>query len=199
MTDYTIRPYHQSDLPAVYRICVKTADCGEDASAGHEDPEILGHFFAGPYAALEPDLCFILVRDGQPCGYILGTRDSDAFFRRCEAEWFPVLRERYPMPPSGDKSPGAEMKRSIHLGILPSPEAEGFPAHLHIDLLPHAVGQGNGRKMMERFLGRLGELGVSGVHLGVARKNERAIAFYGRMGFHTVIEHDWGLLMGRAL
>jgi ribosomal protein S18 acetylase RimI-like enzyme len=199
MTEFAIRPYHPSDLPAIYHICVRTADCGEDGSAGHEDPEILAHYFAGPYAVLEPDLCFILTTGGQACGYVLGTRDSDVFYRRCEAEWFPVLRERYPLPPQDDASPGAWIKRSVHEGIAPDPDAEGFPAHLHIDLLPQAVGQGNGRKLMDRFMDKLRELSVPGVHLGVARKNERAIAFYMKTGFRVLVEHDWGFLMGREL
>lgn len=197
--EYLIRPFHPSDLCSVYDICVRTADCGNDASGSHEDPQILGHYYAGPYAVFEPDLCFILTRDGAPCGYVLGTRDSEKFGKRCEEEWFPVLRERYPPPPPEDKSHGAEMKRAIHKGILPHEDVSGYPAHLHIDLLPHAVGRGNGRRLMERFLGRLRELTVPAVHLGVAGKNERAIAFYQHLGFAVLREYDWGLFMGLKL
>jgi GNAT superfamily N-acetyltransferase len=197
--EYDIRPYHPSDLCSVYGICARTADSGADASQYHEDPAIIGHYYAGPYAVLEPDLCFILTCDESPCGYVLGTRDSEAFGRRCEEEWFPVLRRRYALPSPEDKSPGAEMKRAINKGIFPSPEVSAFPAHLHIDILPDAVGRGNGRRLMERFLGRLRELKVPAVHLGVAKKNERAIAYYKRMGFSVVSEHDWGFFMGLNL
>jgi ribosomal protein S18 acetylase RimI-like enzyme len=197
--EYFIRPYHPSDLCSVYSICARTADCGADASPQHEDPEIIGHYYAGPYAVLEPDLCFILTRDGAPCGYVLGTRDSEAFNRRCEEEWFPVIRRRYPLPSPEDKSPHAEMKRAVHRGIRPGPEVVGYPAHLHIDLLPYAVGRGNGRRLMERFLDRLRELNVPAVHLGVAKKNETAIAYYLHMGFSVVSRHDWGLFMGLRL
>jgi ribosomal protein S18 acetylase RimI-like enzyme len=197
--EFDIRPYHPSDLCSVYRICVKTADCGADASRDYEDPEIIAHFFAGPYAVFEPDLCFILTRSGAPCGYVLGTRDSEEFGRRCEKEWFPVLRERYPLPAPADVSPNAALIRSIHEGYRLHPDVIAYPAHLHIDLLPFAVGRGNGRRLMERFLYRLRELNVPAVHLGVAGKNKRAIAFYTRMGFHVVSEQPWGLFMGMIL
>ncbi len=194
--EFLIRPFHPSDICSVYDICARTADCGNDASGSYEDPQIIGHYYAGPYAVLEPDLCFILTCDGEPCGYVLGTRDSEGFAKRCEEEWFPILRERYPLPFPDDESPGAEMKRAIHRGIHPSGDVIGYPAHLHIDLLPHATGRGNGRRLMERFLGRLRELGVPAVHLGVARKNERAIAYYRHMGFVVLREYDWGFFMG---
>src|SRR5512145_1630464 len=96
--NFKIRQYHPSDLCSVYHICVQTADSGADASHLYPDPELIGHYYAGPYAVLEPDLCFILTNEGVPCGYVLGTRDSDVFAQRCEAEWFPILRERYPLP-----------------------------------------------------------------------------------------------------
>lgn len=197
--EFRIRPYHPSDLCSVYDICVRTADCGADASGAHADPQILGHYYAAPYAVFEPELCFILTADAVPCGYVLGTRDSAGFSLRCEAEWFPVLRERYPLPEPEDKSPHAEMKRAIHRGIQPSPDVADYPAHLHIDLMPLAVGKGQGRALMDRFLGALRELGVPAVHLGVSGKNERAIAYYAHMGFATLHEYDWGLFMGMKL
>jgi ribosomal protein S18 acetylase RimI-like enzyme len=197
--EYGIRPFHPSDLCSLYDICARTADCGEDARPFHEDPQVIGHYYAGPYAVFEPDLCFILAQGDEPCGYVLGTRDTEAFGARCEAEWFPVLRARYRLPPPDDKSPGAEMKRAIHKGIRLDSDVAAYPAHLHIDLLPGAIGHGNGRRLMERFLDRLRELEVPAVHLGVARKNERAIAYYKHMGFSTLREYDWGLFMGLAL
>jgi hypothetical protein len=89
--EFHIRPYHPSDLCSVYRICVQTVESGADGSHLYPDPELPGHHYAGPYAVLEPDLCFILTGDGAPCGYVLGTRHSDEFGRRCEAEWFPLI------------------------------------------------------------------------------------------------------------
>ena len=197
--EFKIRSFHPSDLSRLYDICVQTGDCGKDVTDEYPDPDLIGHFYAAPYAVFEPDLCFVLTGDGVPCGYIIGTRDSEEFGRRLAQEWFPVLRERYPLPALEDTSPRANMIRAIHAGYHSHPEAAGYPAHLHIDLLPHAVGQGNGRKMMESFLFRLRELSVPAVHLGVAKKNTRAVEFYKALGFHVIAAYEWGYLMGQKL
>jgi ribosomal protein S18 acetylase RimI-like enzyme len=199
MMEFKIRPYHPSDLSRLYDICVQTGDSGRDVTNEHPDPDAFGNFYAAPYAVLEPDLCFVLTGDGVPCGYILGTRDSEDFSRRLEQEWFPVLRERYPLPVTEDDSPAARMIRAIHRGYQSIPEAAGYPAHLHIDLLPHAQGRGNGRRLMDSFLRRLRELKVPAVHLGVGKKNTRAVEYYKAMGFHAMAEYEWGFLMGKRL
>lgn len=196
---FAIRPFHASDLPALYRICLLTGDNGTDASAVYHDPELLGHYYAAPYAVLEPDLCFILTKEHVPCGYVLGTRDSDTFARETEERWFPLLRQRYPLPDADDHSPDASLIRHIHAGCHAHPELASYPAHLHIDILPEGQGQGYGRALITTFVDRLCELGVPGVHLGVGINNTNAIAFYRRVGFQTIQEERWGLMLGMVL
>ena len=183
---FAIRPFHPSDLPSLYRICLATGDSGGDAAHLFRDPELLGHYYAAPYAVLEPDLCFVLTDNGKPSGYVLGTRDTAAFRARCEREWFPTLRARYPLPPATDESPDARVIRAIHAGYPERPELDAYPAHLHIDLLPVGQGQGWGRRLMEAFLTRLGELGVPAMHLRVGTANPGAVAFYRRIGLHEI-------------
>ena len=93
----------------------------------------------------------------------------------------------------------AEAIRGIHHGYRPEPALQDYPAHLHIDLLPHAQGQGWGRRMIETFLERLRTLGVPAVHLGVGRRNTRAIHFYERVGFQRVFEGDGWIGYGMKL
>ena len=62
--DFAIRPYHPSDLCALYRVCLLTGDSGQDASQLYRDPELLGHIYVAPYAVFEPDLCFWSYRHG---------------------------------------------------------------------------------------------------------------------------------------
>ncbi|MFO7631421.1 MAG: GNAT family N-acetyltransferase [Caldilinea sp.] len=196
---FAIRPYHPSDLYSLYQICLKTADSGQDATALFRDPELIGHIYVAPYAVAEPDLCFVLTVDGAPSGYVLGTRDSDAFHAWCEREWFPVLRARYPLPPAEDDSPDASAIRGIHEGHAPHPDLAAYPAHLHIDLLPVAQGQGWGRRMIQTLLERMRQLGVSGVHLGVGKRNIGGIQFYERVGFHRVIDAETWIAFGMEL
>ena len=196
---FMIRPYHPSDLCALYRVCLLTGDSGNDASHLYRDGELLGHYYVAPYAVFEPDLCFTLTQDGVPCGYMLGTRDSDAFSQRCEQDWFPVLRQRYPLPAPEDTSEDAGMIRDILRGYHPNPDMAAYPAHLHIDLLPAAQGQGWGRKLIETFLNRLRDLSVPAVHLGVGARNTRAIAFYEHVGFHRIQAHPGWIAYGMRL
>ena len=197
--NFAIRSYHPSDLPALYRICLVTVFGGAEAIAQYTDPDLLGHFYAAPYAVLEPELCFVLTSDGAPCGYVLGTRDTASFRQACELEWLRVLRQRYPLPPETDMSRDAAMIRLIHAGQPSGVAFPDHPAHLHIDLLPHAQGGGWGRKLMTHFLGALRSSGVRGVHLGVGARNVGAVKFYERLGFHLLYEGDGTLWYGMTL
>lgn len=193
---FVIRPYHPCDLVDLYNICLKTGDLGKDASTLCSDPNLFGHYYAAPYAVLEPDLCFILTGEGVPMGYILGTRDSIAFRERCEQEWFPLLRERYPMPDPEDESFQANIIRLIHIGRRIDEGLENYPAHLHIDLLPTAQGGGHGRQLINTFTEQLKLLQVPALHLQVARQNSGAVKFYERVGFHIIHESPTAIAYG---
>jgi GNAT superfamily N-acetyltransferase len=75
------------------------------------------------------------------------------------------------------------------------PELAGYPAHLHIDLLPAWQGQGHGRSLMRTFLRALRDRGVPAVHLGMVTVNTGARAFYDRVGFHEIDVPDPGPLV----
>lgn len=196
--EFSIRPYHPTDLPALYHICLKTGHNGEDASSLFSDPELLGHYYAGPYAVAEPHLAIVLTRHYRPVGYALGARDSAAFGRWCEDSWFPPLRERYPLPVTPSQSDAERsVIEAIHRGRAQKNLWPAFPAHLHIDILPEGQGQGFGRRLMERLWERLIDLAVPGVHLGVGIDNTRAIAFYRHIGFEEIEAHPWGYILGK--
>ena len=85
---YEIRNYHITDLSALYKICLQTANNGSDASSLLKDSDLAGHLFAAPYAFFEPELCFILSLDANPYGYVLGAKNSVDFLEKCEKNWF---------------------------------------------------------------------------------------------------------------
>lgn len=196
MSTFAIRPYHPADFLALYRICLGTGDAGQDGAHLYQDPDLIGHYFAAPYAILEPTLSFVLTCDGWPCGYVLGAGDTAIFGERCEVEWFPPLRARYPLPPADDPSRDAQMIRAIHHGHERENRFALYPAHLHIDILPPGQGQGWGRRMIETLLDQMRAQAVPGVHLGVGGRNTRAIGFYEHMGFQRISTAPWGLIMG---
>ncbi len=75
----------------------------------------------------------------------------------------------------------------------------GYPAHLHIDLLPHLQGRGIGKSLMETFFQAVQEKGISGIHLGVDGRNTHAYGFYERMGFTILEQQSWGSVFGKQL
>jgi ribosomal protein S18 acetylase RimI-like enzyme len=191
-----IRSYQPSDLESVYKICLLTGNSGKDATDIYKDPKLLGHFYAAPYAVLEPELTFIVTLNGQPSGYILGTKNSEGFRKRSESEWFPNLREQYPLPKEDDISADANIIRLIHKGYILKKELADYSAHLHIDLLPNIQGKGLGKKVMLTFIDKLRELKVSSLHLEVGKKNLGAIDFYKKMGFREIIEYEHSIAFG---
>ncbi len=183
---FAIRPYHPSDLTALYRICVRTADAGGDASALFRDHDLPGHQYVTPHVSHDPDHCYVLTLDGAPVGYLAGVRDLTALIDYVEHRYLPVLRARYPLPAADDRSHDAQAIRAIHTRHVIYPERAQYGGNLHINLLPEAQGQGWGARLIDTFLASLRALGVKGASLGVNKDNTRAIGFYEKYGFHRI-------------
>jgi GNAT superfamily N-acetyltransferase len=186
-----IRPYRPADRTAVYDICVRTADGGADARGHYSTDDLMGDLFAGPYLHLEPELAFVLDDGGRPVGYVVGTADTATFVKRYAAEWIPLVGDRYPVPPPPPRTPEQDMVAlHLHPERMLVPGLDGYPAHLHIDLLPPYQGGGHGRRLIERFTGAA----RVGVHVAMASANVRARGFYDRLGFTVLPVPDPGPL-----
>lgn len=195
-TDHAaIRRAAPEDADALFEICLKTADSGQDASALYGDPRLPGYIWAAAYGALEPDFAFLLATADGALGYVLGTPDTAAFADRLEVEWWPEVRR---------KVAGLTASRPLDaraLAYVARPERHpawlqaDYPAHLHINLLPGAQSSGWGRRLIDAELAALRAHGVRGVHLGVSPTNARAIGFYRHLGFED-ISRDGKVLFG---
>lgn len=195
-----IRRFRPADEHAMYDICLRTGDHGEDATGMYEDPALIGHVYVGPYVSLAPELAFVAADEDGVCGYVIGAVDTRAFEQASERVWWPSLRERYPRGSVPAESRDAGLVRLLH----EPPEAEQdvverYPAHLHIDLLPRLQGRGYGRRLLSTLFDALRELGAPGVHLGVSLLNEKAMAFYDHVGFTEVRRHPRSLVLARTL
>jgi len=186
----TIRLFRPADLDALYEIALKTGDGGQDATAHHDDPKLIGHIYAAPYALLEPSNAFVAEDEAGVAGYIVGTADTRKFDARLEAEWWPALRTQYDDPASKPlASWTADERRQYvihHPFLTPGRIVEAFPAHLHINLLPRLQGRDIGRRLVGRFLDAMQQAGARGVHLGCGAANLRALHFYERYGFSEI-------------
>jgi ribosomal protein S18 acetylase RimI-like enzyme len=202
VTKFRIRLYQPRDLEALYEICLKTGDSGKDATGLYKDPSLLGKLYAAPYAVLERELCFVLEDDIGVCGYILGALDSDFFYRRFVNEWLPTVLPDYEEPQAkwDELSPDEKLIKQLYEFDAEADEAlKDYPSHLHIDLLPRAQQQGQGKKLMQTFLGCLKSKGSSGVHLGLGINNDNAYAFYKRMGFIELERDEGAIFMAMKL
>src|SRR5215831_18143577 len=181
-----IRPYQPADLDDLYRICLATTANG----FRYRLPRLVGHVYAAPSAVLSPRTVFVVEDANGVGGYIVGVPDTRDFESRLEAEWWPALRKIYG-DPSGkeriDRSADEFMSWWIHYPQrAPDEIIEPYPSHLHINLLPPLRGRGVGRRLMERWLGMVGNMGSPGAHLAVGAANVRAIRFYRACGFREL-------------
>lgn len=182
-----IRPVRLGDEPALAEICLRTADAGSDATGVLDDDDLWAEIFVLPYAARHPEFAFVVeTDDGRVIGYVVGAPDTGAFEEWFATQWWPRHSARWPEP-----GPQAE-EESRQDGILryaygrrggSQPFGDEYPAHLHIDLLPDAQGQGLGRRLIETLERALRDAGVPGLHLVASAENVGAIAFYPRVGF----------------
>lgn len=190
-----IRPATGSDADDLYRICLLTGDAGADATKLYTDPTLLGDIYVGPYLRFDPALCLVAETPDQVFGYVVGTDDTRAFETACELTWWPAMRARHPSD-AARPAPDAALVEKVHRPSTTAPEIlDGFPAHLHINLLPSAQGRGLGRTMLEAFFTLLEERGVAGVHLGVDPRNVAAKAFYERIGFTSIGADLFGMAL----
>ncbi len=179
-----MRPGTVHDLPGVYRVCLLTGAAGSDASALHDDPDLLGHVWAGPYLALPARRHPRAARRARGRG--LQPRRARQPGLRAVAGARSGSRPCASATRSGSGSTPADralVERLHH----PTPADAGllvaYPAHLHVDLLPRLQGQGWGRRVVESVLAGLTAAGATGVHLGVDEGNTGAQQFYLRLGF----------------
>jgi ribosomal protein S18 acetylase RimI-like enzyme len=179
-----MRAFRAGDEPALAEVCLRTADAGADATGLLDDDALWAELFVLPYVARHPDFALVVESDdARVIGYAVATPDTLTFEGWFRDEWWPRFAERWPAP-GDDDSRQADLLRYAY-GRAPGAEPHGaeHPAHLHIDLLPEAQGQGWGRRLIDALAGRLREAGVPSLHLVASADNAGAIAFYERLEF----------------
>ena len=185
-----IRAFRPADLEDLYSICLATGAGGNDASALYRDAKLVGHVYAAPYAILSPKSVFVVEDVEGVGGYIVGVPDTRDFETRLEVEWWPALRVLYHDPsaePRAGWSRDQLMSYKIHHPSRTAREiVEPYPSHLHINLVPRVRGRGLGRRLMQRWLATVRDMGSGGAHLAVGTDNRRAIRFYRACGFHEL-------------
>jgi ribosomal protein S18 acetylase RimI-like enzyme len=195
-----IRPYAPGDEPALADICLRTADAGGDATGVLDDDDLWAEIFVLPYVARHPDLAFVVEDSGgSVVGYVVGTDDTAGFEAWFRTQWWPRFAERWPRPEANRSRQDGIVLYAYGRGRHEDAFVADHPAHLHIDLLPEAQGQGLGRHLIEALIARLRERGVAGLHLVASSDNAGAIAFYPRVGFDPLPSPEGARAFGMKL
>jgi hypothetical protein len=180
---YTIRPYQPSDREAVRRLCCQTGFLGEPIDPVYEDRELFADFLTTYYTDHEPESSFVIEKDGDLRGYLLGSRKPlrnqiYSFYQNVCL----FLRALLRYPRYNEKS------RRFILWILMNgwrevPAAPRRTPHFHINLLPDARKMSTTRSLLSAYftyLYRCGEKRVFGqIVTFESRRGEKMFERYG--------------------
>ena len=181
----TIRVATPKDLKKAQYICIKTASAA--LQKNEKTARITAALFADYYIQNESRNCFVLCDDSdEVVGYILSSTDIKSF---CKAYRTDILRNVVKLSPLwGFVCLFVPVKYYVC--------RRKYPAHLHIDILPDFQSAGYGSKMMNALLSHLKEQKISGVMLSCSANNTRAVHFYKKHGFHTMLKVFNAQVMG---
>jgi ribosomal protein S18 acetylase RimI-like enzyme len=184
-----IRQYEPKDRAAVREICRSTAYGGAEEAL--IDPHLFVDLMIRAYTDFAAGSVWVAERRGGVVGYLAGGFDERRL-QRVQA-WRVV-------PGSVARALGRGLlwRRSLWrlLADLPgflaegrkaeTPDEEGYPGHLHVNLLPESRGRAVGRRLVERFLDESRRRELPGVRAVVYETNQPARRFFERLGFRPL-------------
>lgn len=181
-----IREYNPDDKSFVQNICIETAS--ENLKDSEEKKNLLLLRYCDFYIENCFDTCFVAEENGTPVGYVLCCPDS-VFFKNEFSKFlknYGHLNFRQKLQCFGD-------------ALIYLPFIKSYPAHLHIDILPEAQRQGNGKNLIDALSKKLKEQGKCGVMLAVSADNTNALKFYEALDFKIIFRFSGTYLLGKKL
>ncbi len=180
---FVIRSYRSSDREAVRRLCCQTGFLGQPIDPVYEDRELFADFLTTYYTDHEPESSFVIEKDGELYGYLLGSRKPllnqlYSFYQNVCLFLRALLR--YPRY--------NEHSRRFIIWLLKNgwrevPAAPRRTPHFHINLLPEARKMSTTRAVLSAYfsyLHRSGEKQVFGqIVTFESRRGERMFERYG--------------------
>ena len=180
---FTIRSYRPSDREAVRRLCCQTGFLGDPIDPVYEDRELFADFLTTYYTDHEPESSFVIEREGELYGYLLGSRKPllnqlYSFYQNLCLILRALLRYgRY-----------HERSRRFILWILMNgwrevPAAPRRTPHFHINLLPAARKMSTTRALLSAYFNYLHRSGENRVYGQIvtfeSRRGEKMFERYG--------------------
>ncbi len=188
---YEIRGYRPEDRQAVRRLCCETGFLGQAIDPVFEDRELFADFLTAYYTDREPQSAFVLLKNGEIKGYLLGSRKR---FKLGIATLWDTLKNvaklvwRYP-------GYNAASKKYVHWLLLKgwreTPPAPDNAAHFHINILPEARTMDHTRRLFNAFFEYLLESGETRVYGQMVTWEERRTqALFRRYGFKVLNKRE---------
>jgi ribosomal protein S18 acetylase RimI-like enzyme len=170
-------------------ICRATAYGGE--VAGLIDPELFIDLMTRYFTDFAAGSLWVAEEHGRLVGYLAGCLDERGFQRA-------QTRRVIPAALVAALQHGLLLRRQLWRlvasfpgfvvagGLRASRHEEGYPGHLHVNLLAEARGRSVGAGLVESFLSEARRRRTPGVRATVYDSNERARRFFERAGFQAL-------------
>ena len=184
---FIIRSFRKSDRESVRRLCCDTGFLGAPIDPVYEDRELFADFLTTYYTDWESESSFVIEKDGEIRGYLLGSRkplrnqlysfwQNVSLFLKALTRYF-----RY-----------SAASRRFVLWILMNgwrevPAAPRRVPHFHINLLPDARKMSTTRALMSAYLSYLYRCGEKRVYGQIVTfESRRGEQMFERYGFKVL-------------
>ncbi|MDQ6860294.1 MAG: GNAT family acetyltransferase [Verrucomicrobiota bacterium] len=180
---FTIRSYRATDRDAVRRLCCETGFLGAPIDPVYEDRELFADFLTTYYTDHEPESSFVVEKDGELHGYLLGCRRpfwNQVYSAHQNIVLFVRALLRYARYNSRSRG---FIGWILMNGWREVPAAPRRTPHFHINLLPDARKISTTRALLSAYftyLYRCGEKRVYGqIVTFESRRGEKMFERYG--------------------
>src|SRR5437762_6491646 len=184
---FTIRSYRDGDRDAVRRLCCQTGFLGEPIDPVYEDRELFADFLTTYYTDHEPESCFVLEKNDELRGYLLGSRKplrNQLYAFQQNVVLFVRALARYPRYNARSRQ---FIRWMISHGWREVPAAPRRTPHFHINLLPDARKMSTTRALMSAYLSYLYRSGEKHVYGQIATfQDRRGEKMFERYGFKVL-------------
>jgi len=192
-----IIPYTPRHLNGAIAICHATGFMGYtlEGTDRFNDRKLFAYLFCWYYLCYEPQHCFIAIDTGKGsrvAGYIIGTTDTAGMLARLPLRLYPrILTRLICVTMWRYHESYSELLYWLRNGATESdPPPEGYPAHLHINILHEYQGLGIGSRLMQSFETMCANQGIEGIYLETSSHNNLAIPFYLKHGYQVLDDKE---------
>ncbi|MDQ3623716.1 MAG: GNAT family acetyltransferase [Verrucomicrobiota bacterium] len=184
---FEIRKFQRADRERVRELCCETGFLGNPIDPIFEDRALFADYLTAYYTDWEPESAFVLLMNGEICGYLLGSRhplrqqlynlyNNVALFGRGLFRYWGY---------------NAASRKFVHWILKQAwrevPATPRRVAHFHVNLLPDARSVPQTRALMDTYLRYLRDHGEKHVYgQMVVFEDRRSLKMFERYGFKVL-------------